>query len=68
MCAVQRFPVLWRRVVLDVHAAQVAGSRERAFAGDLAVLEIELAFDIAHTPRAIIEQALKAWRERRHQR
>jgi tetraacyldisaccharide 4'-kinase len=40
---------------------------ERAFAGDLAVLEIEVAFDIAHTPRAIIEQALKAWRERRHQ-
>lgn len=33
VCAVQRFPVLWRRVVLDGHAAQDAGSRERAFTG-----------------------------------
>ena len=40
---------------------------ERAFAKDLSVLEIELVFDIAHTPRVVIEQALKAWRERRHQ-
>jgi tetraacyldisaccharide 4'-kinase len=39
---------------------------EREFAGKLSVLEIELTFDIAHAPRAIIEDALNEWRERRH--
>jgi tetraacyldisaccharide 4'-kinase len=40
--------------------------RERTFAAGLDVLEIDLAFDVAHTPRAIIEATLKEWRERRH--
>jgi tetraacyldisaccharide 4'-kinase len=39
---------------------------ERAFAAALNVLEIDLVFDVARTPRAIIESALKEWRERRH--
>jgi tetraacyldisaccharide 4'-kinase len=39
---------------------------EKAFAARLAVLEIDLAFDVVHTPRTIIESALKEWRERRH--
>jgi tetraacyldisaccharide 4'-kinase len=42
------------------------GEEERAFAATLDVLEIDLVFEVAHTPRAIIESALKEWRERRH--
>jgi hypothetical protein len=30
------------------------------------VLEIDLVFEVSHIPRAIIESALKEWRERRH--
>ena len=41
-------------------------AHEREFAAKLAVLEIDLVFEIAHTPRAIIEAALNEWRERRH--
>ena len=44
------------------HGAQ----HERAFAAGLNVLEIDLVFDVAHTPRAIIDATLKEWRERRH--
>ena len=40
--------------------------KRREFAAGLSVLEIDLVFDIAHTPRVIIEAALKEWRERRH--
>jgi tetraacyldisaccharide 4'-kinase len=39
---------------------------ERAFAAGLNVLEIALVFDVAHTPRAIIDATLREWRERRH--
>lgn len=39
---------------------------ERAFAAKLAVLDIDFVFEIDHTPRAIVEAALKEWRERRH--
>jgi tetraacyldisaccharide 4'-kinase len=42
------------------------GEHERAFTAALEVLEIDLVFEVAHTPRAIIESALKEWRERRH--
>jgi hypothetical protein len=42
------------------------GEEERAFATTLNVLEIDLVFEISHTPRSIIEAALKEWRERRH--
>jgi tetraacyldisaccharide 4'-kinase len=41
---------------------------ERAFAAKLTVLDIDFVFEIEHTPRTIIEAALKEWRERRHKR
>ncbi len=41
-------------------------STEKVFAEALNVLEIDLAFEVAHIPRAIIEATLGAWRERRH--
>jgi tetraacyldisaccharide 4'-kinase len=41
-------------------------AEEREFAAGLEVLEIDLVFDAAHTPHAIIEATLKEWRERRH--
>jgi tetraacyldisaccharide 4'-kinase len=39
---------------------------ERAFAENLDVLEIDLVFDMAHMPRAIIETTLANYRDRRH--
>ena len=41
-------------------------SHEREFAASLSVLEIDLLFDIQHTPRAIIEATLEEWRHRRN--
>lgn len=41
-------------------------AHEREFAANLSVLDIDLVFDAAHTPRAVIEATLKEWRERRH--
>ena len=39
-------------------------SHEREFAASLNVLEIDLLFDIQHTPRAIIDATLEEWRHR----
>lgn len=41
-------------------------SWEKDFAAKLDVLEIGLSFDAPHTPHAIIDATLAAWRERRH--
>lgn len=50
----------------DAVRLRCGAEHERAFAARLCVLEIELAFDAAHTPRAIIEATVKEWRQRRH--
>jgi tetraacyldisaccharide 4'-kinase len=41
-------------------------AHEQAFAKNLDVLEIDVVFDIAHTPRAIIETTLATYRDRLH--
>ena len=41
-------------------------AHEQAFAKNLDVLEIDVVFDLAHTPRAIIETTLASYRDRHH--
>lgn len=50
----------------DAVRLRTGNAHEREFAANLNVLEIDLVFDVDHTPRAIIEATLKEWRERRH--
>jgi len=50
----------------DAARLRHGSAQERDFAANLSVLDIDLVFDAAHTPRAIIEATLKEWRERRH--
>lgn len=50
----------------DAIRLKTGNAHEREFAAGLTVLEIDLVFDVDHTPRAIVEATLKEWRERRH--